>query len=507
MGSIMITNYLMEKYGVTPEELHVLAMENMERLSPSVCEPLENVMVEVSASQLSEQEGISFEEAKEHVREMLPPGGTEIYCLSNESKLNGAVSIISENVQKMVAEQVGGDYYVLPSSVHELMIVPKSLGMNLGELEEMVSSVNAACVRDASLLLDIEFYDHVIVAGETGKTFSIRENVPELFEPSHYAHLISHVADGVKEEVSYYGTSPVTYEILQIKDGSNGEQYRFWGMNYVQETGLQVNVSDYESKYQGKLKPGETLDTLYERFNIHRPEDFTGHSLSVSDVIVLESGGDKKAFYVDSFGFCEVKDFFAEKLERSEITFTVAECGEFHQMGRYRDDIENADEAIAVWKEFKEGALNGIPSIGILAHVPGQTEMDDEQVDILSGNWIDLDMIRYYPTIRNEKVVIEMIADLMERIRDIKVVGKMPQELLLRELDPKKEILSEDERSLIQEYAMQMKDMSKTRELAERICYQEEYGNQDVAPAVIAAKKEIEEEQEKKEEHLHQKKR
>ena len=148
MGSIMITNYLVEKYGVTLEELHALAMENMERLSPSVCEPLENVIVEVSASQLSEQEGISFEEAKEHVREMLPPGGTEIYCLSNESKLNGAVSIISENVQKMV----GGDYYVLPSSVHELMIVPKSLGMNFGELEEMVSSVNAACVRDDEVL-------------------------------------------------------------------------------------------------------------------------------------------------------------------------------------------------------------------------------------------------------------------------------------------------------------------------------------------------------------------
>ena len=187
----------------------------------------------------------------------------------------------------------------------------------------------------ASLLLDIEFYDHVIVAGGTGKTFSIRENVPELFEPSHYAHLISHVADGVKEEAFYHGTSPVTYEILQIKDGSDGEQYRFWGMNYVQETGLQVNVSDYESKYQGELKPGETLDTLYERFNLHRPEDFIGHSLSVSDVIVLESGVDKRAFYVDSFGFCEVKDFFAEKPERSEITFTVAECGEFHsQIGR-----------------------------------------------------------------------------------------------------------------------------------------------------------------------------
>ena len=124
-------------------------------------------------------------------------------------------------------------------------------------------------------------------------------------------------------------------------------------MNYVQETGLQVNVSDYESKYQGELKPGETLDTLYERFNIHRPENFTGHSLSVSDVIVLESGGDKRAFYVDSFGFCEVEDFFAEKLKRSEITFTVAECGEFHSLGRYRDDISNAEEAIEVWKICK----------------------------------------------------------------------------------------------------------------------------------------------------------
>ena len=111
---------------------------------------------------------------------------------------------------------------------------------------------------------------------------------------------------------------------------------------------MQVNVSDYESKYQGELKPGETLDTLYERFNIHRPENFTGHSLSVSDVIVLESGGDKRAFYVDSFGFCEVEDFFAEKLKRSEITFTVAECGEFHSLGRYRDDISNAEEAMVV---------------------------------------------------------------------------------------------------------------------------------------------------------------
>lgn len=319
----------------------------------------------------------------------------------------------------------------------------------------------------ASLLLDIEFYDHVIVAGGTRKTFSIRENVPELFEPSHYAHLISHVADGVKEEVSYHGTSPVTYEILQIKDGSNGEQYRFWGMNYVQETGLQVNVSDYESKYQGKLKPGETLDTLYERFNIHRPEDFTGHSLSVSDVIVLESGGDKRAFYVDSFGFCEIKEFFTEKLERSEITFTVAECGEFHSLGRYRDDISNAEEAIAVWKEYQKGSLNGIPSIGIRIYKPEQMGMEDVQVDLVFGKTMDLDMLRYYPEINGEETAIQKIRELVENLQDVNVVGKLPENMSAErriyefELDKKK--CNDQERSLIKKYATQAKNMGKAR--------------------------------------------
>ena len=300
----------------------------------------------------------------------------------------------------------------------------------------------------ASLLLDIEFYDHVIVAGGTGKTFSIRENVPELFETSHYAHLISHVADGVKEETLYHGTSSVTYEILQIKDGSDGEQYRFWGMNYVQETGLQVNVSDYESKYQGKLKPGETLDTLYERFNLHCPEDFTGHSLSVSDVIVLESGSDKKAFYVDSFGFCEIKDFFTEKLERSKITFTVAECGEFHSLGRYRDDISNAEEAIAVWKEYQKGSLNGIPSIGIQIHKPGQTGMEDVQVDLVSSKMMDLDMLRYYPEINAEEAAIQKIRELVENLQDVEIVGKIPEnisaERIIRGFDPKGEIYNNE---------------------------------------------------------------
>ena len=57
----------------------------------------------------------------------------------------------------------------------------------------------------------------------------------------------------------------------------------------------------------------ETLDTLYEKFNLYHPDDFTGHSMSVSDVIVFEKENDKTAYYVDSFGFTKVADYFEEK--------------------------------------------------------------------------------------------------------------------------------------------------------------------------------------------------
>ena len=166
-------------------------------------------------------------------------------------------------------------------------------------------------------------------------------------------------------------------------------------------------------------------------------------------------------------------------------------------MGRYRDNIENVNEAIAFWNEYKKGTLNGVPSIGILVHTPGQTELEDVQVDLVSGKTMDLDMIRYYPEINTEEAAIQKICELVENLHDVELVGKVPEnvsaELILREFDPKQEIYNEEERSLIKEYASQVKDMPKTKGLARCICYQEKFGNQDVALAMITAREEIEE--------------
>ena len=193
---------------------------------------------------------------------------------------------------------------------------------------------------------------------------------------------------------------------------------------------------------------------------------------------------------------------FEEALERShyvppEVTYTVAECGEFHSMGRYRDDIKDVQEAIALWKEFQDSSLNGIPSIGILVHTPGQTDLEDEQLDLLSGQKIDLDMMQYYPVICKEEAAIEKICELIENLPEVGMIGKVPEristELLLRELDPGKSLFSEVEKSLIREYGLQMKDERKTRELAEKLCSRDKIGNQDAALVIQEARDKIEE--------------
>lgn len=201
---------------------------------------------------------------------------------------------------------------------------------------------------------------------------------------------------------------------------------------------------------------------------------------------------------------------FEEALERShyvppEVTYTVAECGEFHGMGWYRDDIKDVQEAIALWKEFQDSPLNGIPSIGILVHTPGQTDLEDEQLDLLSGQKIDLDMMQYYLVIYKEEGAIEKICELIENLPEVGIIGKVPEristELLLRELDPGKSLFSEEEKSLIRKYGLQMKDEQKTRRLAEKLCSRDKIGNQDVVLAVAKVKEEIREMQRKLQEH------
>ena len=115
-----------------------------------------------------------------------------------------------------------------------------------------------------------------------------------------------------QENVLLYG-SEKQFGIYQITARDPEHDYRFMGLDYVQKKGITVARADYDLIYTAPLTEKDTLDGIYERFNIQRPADFTGHSLSVSDVVVLNDGSTVKAYYVDSIGFVELPGFFKER--------------------------------------------------------------------------------------------------------------------------------------------------------------------------------------------------
>lgn len=116
----------------------------------------------------------------------------------------------------------------------------------------------------------------------------------------------------LQEDELLYG-SEKQFGIYQITARDPEHDYRFMNLAFVKRHGMEVNRADYELIYTAPLTEVDTLDRIYERFNIRSPDDFTGHSLSVSDVVVFNEGSAVKAFYVDSIGFQELPDFFKER--------------------------------------------------------------------------------------------------------------------------------------------------------------------------------------------------
>ena len=104
-----------------------------------------------------------------------------------------------------------------------------------------------------------------------------------------------------------------TFTIYQLKGGPETRDYRFEAYESLQEAGLAVDRQNYDLIYTAPLDGKTTLEDIYRTFNLDRPADFTGHSLSVSDVVVLNRSGKEKAHYCDSFGFTPVPEFFLQR--------------------------------------------------------------------------------------------------------------------------------------------------------------------------------------------------
>lgn len=130
---------------------------------------------------------------------------------------------------------------------------------------------------------------------------------------SDVAQEIENNLEGGKVEVKFEDNSTAiggnTYSIYQLKSVDETRGIRFESYEYLQTQGLTLDPTDYELIYTAPLENGMNLEGIYEKFNIDHPADFTGHSLSVSDVVVLHQDGQNTAHYVDHAGFKETPEF------------------------------------------------------------------------------------------------------------------------------------------------------------------------------------------------------
>ncbi|MCR4946395.1 MAG: DUF5688 family protein, partial [Lachnospiraceae bacterium] len=151
--SAPITERLMEQYGITTEQLHDIAMENLAE-SKIEFKTMRDVLVDMMFP-----DGIKEDDPRAF---MLPPveENPSMFVLSNADKLNGAAAILDSKTMEDISEKLGGDFVVLPSSIHEVIVLPVNEDMDRQTLEAMVQDVNAGQVAPEERLSDhVYMYD------------------------------------------------------------------------------------------------------------------------------------------------------------------------------------------------------------------------------------------------------------------------------------------------------------------------------------------------------------
>ena len=136
--------------------------------------------------------------------------------------------------------------------------------------------------------------------GIFGVEVSELETVKDRFAPQDY-------------EKAFLDNPADSFAIYQLRDNDDTARLHYMNSEYLEKKGLSVQKENYAAVYAGNLdRRGDTQDKLnglYETFNIRRPEDFRGHSLSVSDIVALKQNGVVSCHYVDSWGFKELPGF------------------------------------------------------------------------------------------------------------------------------------------------------------------------------------------------------
>ena len=344
--------------------------------------------------------------------------GEKVYCLQSDGSHGDYAS------REMILEHEG------------LYGIEKEAWQRMQEQEDEIDFEEAGLYQPPMTDLDRDEALGMFDAGETvflvttyQRPIAVRERMEIERGPGHYQMeredverirtLEKRMQDypqikSLKEAKLLLGTEN-RYGIYQIIDDSPGREYEFMDLNFIERHGYQVKKEDYELIYSDEMRYGDTLDSLYEKFNIAHPEDYSGHSLSVSDIVVLNENGNVKAYFVDSISFRELPDFLQlePELNQEELAYRIGDQYFAIQIVTEGYDYSFYD------KEYKlmDGGILDDPNISM-----GQAVQDilvDEGLDQLERIPVDYDELQE----KVEEVEAEILQEARSQGKRVPVIS------------------------------------------------------------------------------------
>ena len=273
-------------------------------------------------------------------------------------EIDGNANGYYHNADKEIVIKKGlSESQTLKTAIHETVHaklhdkeIMESLGVEKDRLTKEVEAESVAYCVCSSFGLDTSDYSFPYIAGWS----SSREMKEMKASMDVIRKTAGEMIDQLTEELEIILEEKQKTELHEKYGILVDALEEFMNMAMVKEDGITIDAANYKCVYSGRLHENEKLDDLYAIFNDNPPADYKAHSMSVSDVIITNHGGDMQAYYVDRFGFAELPDFAAQRekildivpeIENVDyendltcISFYAAECAEFPVMGEVHYD-------------------------------------------------------------------------------------------------------------------------------------------------------------------------
>ena len=318
---------------------------------------------------------------------------------------------IEETVKRHVQAKI--DEYVIQAEIIDVAVV----GSRCRGLEREGSDLDVAVElstneREDDLFNAFNNDDGIYIGGIKVDINPITAQRTGTLE--NYLPQVEDYLDGVREARE---KEPVSIFNIRMND----EERWFKNTSGLDAEGLCKAYAECGKPFVEMRKYGERIEATDHAF-IEQGDrlDFSIEFNEETDQITIFDG--------KNFEYKGLRETISPEQAEPEVTLTVAECGEFHSMGEFYENIPTVEEAVAIWKQIPPERMNGIPAIGINIHTSGTEVFEDVGADILSGKRIDLDILEFIPDIKNSPQAMEVIAELVAKLPEMEIDGNMGEE-------------------------------------------------------------------------------